>query len=96
MHTPGPWKTHAGASGQVHAVFGADGKYVAKVDAYPVRTTDENDANARVIAAAPELLKSLSLCAAWLEANRPLEANRKSEAAREAIQAARAAIALTR
>lgn len=56
MHTPGPWKTHAGASGQVHVMFGDDGKYIGKVDAYPVRTTTEDEANARLIASAPELL----------------------------------------
>lgn len=96
MKTNGPWTTQAGASGQVHAVFGADGKYVAKVDAYPVRTTDENDANAKIIAAAPELLSALALCAACLERYRPTEANNKSDMAREAIQAARAALAKTR
>lgn len=58
-HTKGPWSLTTGASGQVHVAFGHDGQYVAKVDACPVRSVDENDANARLISAAPDLLAAL-------------------------------------
>ncbi len=64
-HTPGPWKTHVGASWQVVTVFGQDGKYIGKLDAYPVRDLGTNDANAKLIAAAPDMLEALRQIATY-------------------------------
>jgi hypothetical protein len=62
-HTKGPWSLTTGASGQVHVAFGHDGQYIAKVDACPVRSVDENEANARLITAAPDILAALDTIA---------------------------------
>lgn len=62
-HTPGPWKT--GYSG--HSVYGPDRDFGAGQTTHvicicrsPART-EENKANARLIAAAPELLDALQI-----------------------------------
>ena len=53
-HTPGPWRVN-GAS------VWSDAGYVAELSS--PRGPDERDANARLIAAAPELLAELKQCA---------------------------------
>lgn len=54
-HTPGPWKLKRSG-----AISDADGELVATTG-YRVRVgSDEDDANARLIAAAPELLALLT------------------------------------
>lgn len=58
-HTPGPWK-HGKTLGVIN---GADGSLVAttgyRVTAVPDGQECEDDANARLIAAAPEMLEAL-------------------------------------
>ena len=54
-HTPGPW----GLDGNL--IEGPDGERVACITAYS-RRTPKQKANARLIAAAPELLEALQLC----------------------------------
>lgn len=56
-HTPGPWKTEDDFYRQGVGILGADGLYVAHV----IRTSahSETEANARLIAAAPDLLEAL-------------------------------------
>jgi formate dehydrogenase assembly factor FdhD len=58
-HTPGPW--YIGDRGESRAntrsVIGADGHKVCTVESYPSATTGKADA--RLIAAAPELLAAL-------------------------------------
>ena len=55
-HTPGPWRRSEGG-----AIFGSDGKLIQICGEYSVRFgegTEEALANARLIAAAPDLLEA--------------------------------------
>lgn len=54
-HTPGPWVSHAEVAG---VIYGQDGHQVCTTPRTTRRET-ERDANARLIAAAPELLSAL-------------------------------------
>jgi len=54
-HTPGHWVLHEGKT----AVNGADGHLVASCGSLPYRNKWDEEANARLIAAAPELLDAL-------------------------------------
>lgn len=61
-HMPGPWLMVADAADGKHAIYGADEVYriatVHNFNGWPA-----NAANARLIAAAPELLQALIDCA---------------------------------
>ncbi len=64
--TPGPWTTDAQG-----AIFGPDGRPIQTCGIYAVRFgegTEEAYANARLIAAAPDLLEALVKAAIPLEA----------------------------
>lgn len=52
QHTPGPWTYN-----QLGDIFGPDNKAIATTDAVP-KTFNNDMANARLIAAAPELLEA--------------------------------------
>ena len=54
-HTPGPWSVET--KGSRHFIDGADELTVAYVDRAGVRERQTYEANAQLIAAAPELLK---------------------------------------
>ena len=56
-HTPGPWDVEP--KGSRHFVDGADGLTVAYLDRAGVRERSEIEANARLIASAPELIEAL-------------------------------------
>jgi hypothetical protein len=90
-HTSGPWFEIGGK--QVMAQFnkitgrGTKNETVAYCD-YAWMTVEEREANARLIAAAPELLAALENIVAWMEQHHP-------EAAKN-IPQARAAIAKVR
>lgn len=58
-HTPGPWKAHRTVSGDYQIRFGGKGGWLAEVfdDDEPVEGRTEADA--RLIAAAPEMLEAL-------------------------------------
>ena len=56
-HTQGPWEIET--KGSRHFIDGADQLTVAYVDRAGVRDRQEIEANARLIAAAPELLAAL-------------------------------------
>ena len=60
-HTPGPWDVEP--KGSRHFVDGADGLTVAYLDRAGVRERGEIEANARLIASAPDLLNALAGCA---------------------------------
>jgi hypothetical protein len=65
-HTPGPWrydKSHNAHPG-AHRVLGPDGEVLA--DFGWIQRFDEAKANARLIAAAPELLETLRHLHTWL------------------------------
>lgn len=58
-HTPGPW--HCSHETSLHGtklIYGADGYLIADAGRIHHRTETEMEANARLIAAAPELLEA--------------------------------------
>lgn len=90
-HTPGPWTHYPFLSGsENHSGFGVNGNGFRLASAHPIDSDgNEGEANARLIAAAPELLMAL----AWLVG---LKDERPSDYAEQkplAWAAARAAIA---
>ena len=58
-HTPGPWRAFQDASSLRHTVGTATGRICDMWGREPAFYTDEDAANARLIASAPELLESL-------------------------------------
>ena len=58
-HTPGPWKAERMGADQLHVIAPKNGSVVAALKWHPV-TRDFVEANARLIAAAPELLEALT------------------------------------
>ena len=82
--TPGPW--HTGGHGNT-IIYAADGWAVADVKVYHNRHNGygETQANARLIAAAPDLLDALEAVKAWdvsnLALDIPLEIRKQMQAA---------------
>jgi hypothetical protein len=70
-HTPGPWRVEATAYRNQPHVVNEHGAFVADTDAH----------NARLIAAAPELLAALQDCVAVPNKNRPDEVWQRARAA---------------
>ena len=99
QHTPGPWDVET--KGSRHFVDGADRLTVAYLDRAGVRERAEIEANALLIASAPELLAALEATEAKLtQAARAFYGVGNAKALREAFEgwrttaeAARAAIA---
>lgn len=90
-YTPGPWRAE-GWKGVV--VNGSDGVTLALCPGDATKNgLEQVQANAKLIAAAPELVEALELCRTWFDCYGPHEANKKTDKAREAVQAARAALA---
>jgi hypothetical protein len=59
-HTPGPWGTYDTAAYGIHICKGGiAGQHIASAQRYVGLTQDETVANARLIAAAPEMLAAL-------------------------------------
>lgn len=89
QHTPEPWHISKRRDGRDMLVYGSDDFEIARV-CYPNR-----DANARLIAAAPELLEALrGMMDAYMDLCDESEPNYKSyEFRRERWDSARAAIA---
>jgi hypothetical protein len=67
-HTPGPWKYHT--ESHRNLVAGPDRLFVADVWTND-RLDAERMANARLIAAAPELLAALRVALSWVELDTP-------------------------
>lgn len=62
-HTPEPWRYGMAATDR--AIYGPRGEHIATLpDMLP---RDEQVANMRLIAAAPDLLAALQTCVAWLD-----------------------------
>jgi hypothetical protein len=59
-HTPGPWKWSKAHNGLTY-IYDAKGRVIARVFRPAGMSQGEQQANARLIAAAPELLNSLIL-----------------------------------
>lgn len=86
-HTPGPWHYSPDVSiNGTKLVYAPDGYLVADAGRIPRRTESETLYNARLIAAAPELLEALELCIANMGWS-------STERGRDAFDTARAAIA---
>ena len=77
-YTPGPWRAHTLPDGSHHVVADHWGASIA-VTMYPESGSEGREANARLIAAAPDMLKVLQaiqyraakndpLSTAWLDA----------------------------
>ena len=67
-HTPGPWKLRRGSDGAEYgSIVGSDGNLVATTGYRCAVGSDEDDANARLIAAAPDLLASCREAMKWPE-----------------------------
>lgn len=84
-HTPGPWEIYLGIEG--YGIKGVCGGYYGDI---------ENEADARLIAAAPELLEAAKLVIAWYEAeddHSGTDFYERVEMCRESETALRAAIA---
>jgi len=61
-HTPGPWEASEGWPSDVWHVDMSDGRYsviVSRADESAVWSAEESQANARLIAAAPDMLDAL-------------------------------------
>lgn len=95
QHTPGPWDVEP--KGSRHFVDGADGLTVAYLDRAGVRERAEIEANALLIASAPELLAALEAAAELAEGAvkllRQLDMESGRIAAECVLRDARAAIA---
>jgi hypothetical protein len=67
-HTAGPWQVRQ--TGNMPSIDGADGRCVASTgSSYQVRTSAEAAANARLIAAAPQMLDALKAAEVCLMRN---------------------------
>lgn len=64
-HTPGPWSVYEAVNAQAEIVSSTDNDFSVRVEG---RTTDDAEANAQLIAAAPELLEAAVTVADKLEA----------------------------
>lgn len=62
-HTPGPWRT-GGKDGRI--IYAADGFAVADATVFHGRHEGEHSENARLIAAAPELLEACETFHEWM------------------------------
>jgi hypothetical protein len=70
MHTQGPWRVGIEPSGAQGALRVFAGKQASICGVFLMQR--EADANARLIAAAPELLEALRDCLAFLERDMPI------------------------
>ena len=57
--TPGPWHVSRQFANQLPLIYDQNGHCVASADAYYKRERPESEANAHLIAAAPDLLEAL-------------------------------------
>lgn len=67
-HSPGPWMVEPINGGQTYQITSAESRHFAVIAETPVDGTGADEANARLIAAAPELLAALEVVrrsAAW-------------------------------
>lgn len=87
MHTPAPWTVRYGANGAAVAIDGPDFERDKPGTTNPVRSggislpaCELGKGNARLMAAAPEMLEALQL---WVEAMRIIDAEEDGSAALE-------------
>jgi hypothetical protein len=92
-HTPGPWKELTDRQGYTRSITGVHGPETVNVinwNGISRPATENGKANARLIAAAPELLEALGALMAKLSAKLPAL---QYHDCKEAYEQARAAIA---
>ena len=89
QHTPGPWYPPEHVNGVVYATHRKAVAVCEPLDNYGgvmwPRSPDECEANARLIAAAPELVEVLRSCLEYLEANPDEFSEPRATAARAAL-----------
>lgn len=78
LHTKGPWHNYNGS-----VVSLADGSHVAEITSNPWATAEEAKANARLMAAAPDLLTSCQELLNCIDSNRDWD---EAKRARTAIE----------
>lgn len=68
-YTPGPWFTHRSGFSTVYVEARIDGGLLQEVAACgpTEKAAEQQDANARLIAAAPDLLEALQDAALWVD-----------------------------
>lgn len=91
-HTPGPWHTSSTHSGAAYDIGAANGANIALVSGPKENGADEFKANARLIAAAPELLAALDNFCHQVWAG-DYHVNRNREGIRAAYDRAASAVA---
>jgi hypothetical protein len=89
--TPGPWRIVGGFTVNTYRVEAKDGSICTPCYGRPERGTDL--ANARLIAAAPDLLAALKEVSKWLAAQRDFEFGNATPEEYAAVESARDAIA---
>ena len=93
QHTPGPWRVRKDGSGRLARVSDETHEFDCVVTPSLHRDAELMEANARLIAAAPELLAALRSCEETLREYTSHEGLPRTGAKRaDAIDAARAAI----
>lgn len=91
-HTPGPWHTGDGTMGR-RIVYDARGMAIADAKLFHgKRASGEDFANARLIAAAPDLLLALQMAMPALDSVRAQFPRHPSDDSIDVVAAARAAI----
>lgn len=80
-HTPGPWRYQEESDAYTHIVRAGENFFVCQL---PQSTRGRAEADARLIAAAPDLLRVAELLVSWLD---------EDEGAHKLCDTARAAIA---
>jgi hypothetical protein len=96
-YTPGPWHTKREGLSTIYVEANIGGGWVQEVAACgPTETADQKEANARLIAAAPELLEALERIAVLYEKDTDADNYEQAANAYEMRCIARAAIAKAR
>jgi hypothetical protein len=91
-HTPGPWHVNTQPTYEGgHTIASASGLVVVNSVKGYGRTDDQNEANARLIAAAPELLTALQ--SLTLETSHHLQSNDRAQFVENALRNAMQALA---
>ena len=84
-HTPGPWKAESAAGQHDTAGWMVLGR--SRLVASVSNLWEDAEANARLIAAAPELLEALKNIVDWFDVKRDLNDGAQSETLKEALAA---------
>lgn len=67
-HTKGPWKIHSTKQGYPYQIETSDGRPITRWGCFIKPTSEESHANARLIAAAPDLLEAVEHATGFISA----------------------------